>query len=1259
MPDDSSEDKANQEINEIISDVSFGRYKKARMACSRLTLELLQRKAPKAWAKVIIEVVRLFIIIGNYRAALQTIHDVESLKEIPSDTPAQSGTPTLGDGKVESIDDEVELTIPIQGSPNIKNDLDRETQELDLVFELQTAFCKAIRDGKFKNLEKPFEKGLKWISQGEIDSKDITRYTVLVISYITKLVTITKTLKYPESLLKKGTIRADLTKTIELLVNKLQQSNRVNEAHILIQSLNTLAMNPKEKINNLLQLLEHWGNHDSPALLADIYLDIVEVALELRQKHLAKSYVVLALIAYNSVQHILGIKKTLYLQIKLTDDYDDGVIVNSSRINFYAIKELCNVHEKIEDGAGILSLYMDWMEMARVRADFDGYLILSDDLYQMAKQMGLNVPCMHTRAMQIAFFLSRTANTAKTLECIDAVLEDAVSLELPYIHGLLAYLASRAYGAMDRQEAALKFAEIALEKLRPCGPESESMARFQIIQCQKDIIDKSSKQSGGRFQRGRLTSIAQATEELIDMDIKGGMYSEAAEKLLYLASIRFEEFDKPGHTRSELATAALDRAINYSSRLGRRGSKQVLASALQLRATQILMGPGIPTPERRQKSLRDLQRALEYFQQLKMWYQTAAVKQAMGLICQNQNLLESLNHFEAAYSIYEKMGQTIECIGASSLALRTCYSIWKLTGFSKDVSPSLLEALERTSKWLDYRRSELSSLGGLQAIIEKQSLARDYRFQNLGEIAVHYCVESWSAEQAWYWVQKQKARSVSDLMGLGYSSDQYSTRINAESEQVASLLEEHTRLLSKIRDASPGNRLFLRATHARLLERMTRHAELKELLHLQLGQPIEFDELESIFLQDTGFRSNEIVLVDWFSTETDIYMISSRRGEPPRISKLDKSVEYVTQWIADNFTNPDDRENTLDYDPDDPDAPFRDLDFLISNLADLSRPGDLLVLAPSKPIHPIPLHALVLTAGNQSSILIKRNPVLYTPSLTILKHCISRAEKPRAFKLEGIRCAAVYEYPPTQSFRAAEQDMIKSNIEDLGKLLHTRPLWGEDCTKESLRSHFNGASLLHFHGHCYYDPTNILNHALVASGVYNNLAQRNQTHISTKVVQEDMNTLSHRILFLSQELEIPEYGSTIQSQDTGLSISEIFEVELNDPVVTIIACESASQQIGPGDEPLGLATAFLSAGASSYVGTIWEMPCKEARVFSTAFYENILGQKGARIVNLALALQSAIVRVMSIPQSRNYMYWAPLVLHGSWFCQPDIFWRNE
>ncbi|KAK6332562.1 hypothetical protein TWF730_004222 [Orbilia blumenaviensis] len=1256
-------DRSNQEIDEVITDISFGKYTKARLTCSRLLLGFHPGESLKEWAKVIVEVIRLFIIIGNFSAALQTIHDVESLKEIPKDGLEQPQTQISDECSNISVDAEGEQTSSAAGqagnSLEVSIDGDREIQEIDLVFELQTAFCKAMSDGRFHNLQIPFEKGLEWILQDEVETSKITRYTVLLLSYTTKLAAIAETYKFPSGPLRRGKNKESLTKVLRLFINKLKQCSRVDEAHILIRELNSL--DPTAKLPNLLQLLDCWGLYDSPAKLADLHLDIAEAALAARQKGLAKSYAVLALVGYNSTNHLLGIKNTLYLQVKLTDDYDDSVVVKSGRVNFYAIKSLCDFYEQIGDRAGIQNIYVDWTEMARARADLDSYLILSDDLYYMTKQVGSNLTCLHTRVLQIAFFLSRTANTAKTLECIDAVLEDVAKLEIPYLQGLVASLASRTYLAMGRQKSALRFAEIALAKLRPCGPDSESGAKFQLVQCRKERVDNRSK-PGDTHKPGRLANIIRDTEELIAVDLNGEMHSEAADKLLYLASLHYEEFDKSAETRSQSAIHALNRAIKCSSHLKPRESKYIFASAFQLRGAQILIIPGIPTPKEKGKSLKDLQKSLEYFGELNMWYQTAAVKQYMGLVLQNQSWrdqIDSLDCFEAAYLLYEKLGQTTECIAVSSLMLKICYNIWKRSGFSEQVSVGLLEALERTSKWLDYRRSELSALGGLQAIIEKQALARDSQVQNLGEIAFHYCVESRSAEQAWYWVQRQKARSVADLMGLGHASDEYSAKHKVESEQITTLLEEHTRLLSQIRDASPGNRLVLRATHSRLLDRMSRYAELKELINLQLGQPIDFSDLESIFSQDTGPQSYDIVLVDWFSTETDIYMISSRCGTPPRVSKLEKSIGYILERIANNFTDIEDRENTLDSDPDDPDAPFRELDFLISPLADFTRPGDLLVLAPCQPLHSIPLHALVLPTGGRSEILIKRNPVIYTPSLTIFKHCVSRAEKPREFRSEGIRCAAVYEYPPTQPFRAAEQAMIKSNIDNLGSLLNTKPLWGNNCTKEALRSHFNGASLLHFHGHCHYDSVNILNHSLVTSGVYNNLALGIRSLSSTKLIEDDKNTLSNRILFLGQKYEGLEFEYSIRPQNTGLSISEIFEVQLADPVVTIIACESASQQIGPGDEPLGLATAFLCAGASSYVGTIWEMPCEEARVFSTAFYENILSQKGARTVNLAFALQSAVLKVMSIPKSRNYMYWAPLVLHGSWFCQSGVFWKNK
>ena len=75
-----------------------------------------------------------------------------------------------------------------------------------------------------------------------------------------------------------------------------------------------------------------------------------------------------------------------------------------------------------------------------------------------------------------------------------------------------------------------------------------------------------------------------------------------------------------------------------------------------------------------------------------------------------------------------------------------------------------------------------------------------------------------------------------------------------------------------------------------------------------------------------------------------------------------------------------------------------------------------------------------------------------------------------------------------------------------------------------------------------------------------------------------------------------------------LSVSELFTTNLPSGGVhfTIIACDSGkSQDIAPGDEPLGIIPALLHAGATSVLGCQWPIDSCAGRAFSEAFYEEL------------------------------------------------------
>ena len=79
----------------------------------------------------------------------------------------------------------------------------------------------------------------------------------------------------------------------------------------------------------------------------------------------------------------------------------------------------------------------------------------------------------------------------------------------------------------------------------------------------------------------------------------------------------------------------------------------------------------------------------------------------------------------------------------------------------------------------------------------------------------------------------------------------------------------------------------------------------------------------------------------------------------------------------------------------------------------------------------------------------------------------------------------------------------------------------------------------------------------------------------------------------------------------------------------------------PGDEILGFARAFLSAGACSLVATLWTVADEETAAIMEAFYRRLLAGTGP-----SAALRGA--QLERVANGDHPFYWAPFVLLGRW-----------
>lgn len=115
--------------------------------------------------------------------------------------------------------------------------------------------------------------------------------------------------------------------------------------------------------------------------------------------------------------------------------------------------------------------------------------------------------------------------------------------------------------------------------------------------------------------------------------------------------------------------------------------------------------------------------------------------------------------------------------------------------------------------------------------------------------------------------------------------------------------------------------------------------------------------------------------------------------------------------------------------------------------------------------------------------------------------------------------------------------------------------------------------------------------------------------------------------------------SYLETPRGRLTLGEILEMELTADLVVLSGCETGAGLSRPGDELLGLARAFLHAGAGSLVASLWPVDDRATRSLMGHFYRHLKTSGPGAALRLA---QQAIRREMPHPY-----YWAGFVHVGA------------
>ena len=212
--------------------------------------------------------------------------------------------------------------------------------------------------------------------------------------------------------------------------------------------------------------------------------------------------------------------------------------------------------------------------------------------------------------------------------------------------------------------------------------------------------------------------------------------------------------------------------------------------------------------------------------------------------------------------------------------------------------------------------------------------------------------------------------------------------------------------------------------------------------------------------------------------------------------------------------------------------------------------------------------------------LIEHCEVSYAPSAAILQQCLQRGE-------HALNRALLMGVSDEQTPRIANE------IQSLSEMFpHATAFISRSATTEALRRHSTSADVVHLACHGQFRSDNPL-------------------------------------------------FSALRLADGWFTVRDAYSLKLDNALVTLSACETGANVVAPGDELIGLARGFFSAGARSVLLSLWMVDDETTDQMMVDFYRETKTQR-----SLSASLRAAQLKMLK--ERPHPFFWSPFVLVGHW-----------
>ena len=612
-----------------------------------------------------------------------------------------------------------------------------------------------------------------------------------------------------------------------------------------------------------------------------------------------------------------------------------------------------------------------------------------------------------------------------------------------------------------------------------------------------------------------------------------------------------------------------------------------------------------------------VQRAIEYFRESLTTYPTGDAHYNLALaFAYSENLDSAVTHLNQALELYERDGYRNQ----QSLTLGNMGVINYRRGNLVESIPSLREAI----RIIEELRSNVSSVDVRTSFISNKHYLYEYMIAAL--------VDSGLIAEGFEYVERAKARSFLDLLGnkaIGESK--------SRSPELQRLIDQESAVQERM--ASIINNPDSSSTYLDLLETQQELiADIQlldpEYVSVKTIDPASVQELQSLLDDSTvlieyfvGQYSSYVFLVSRDTVVARPLKLGSRQGFEQRIEKLRRQLYYEFPRKKMGFI----REARIQKDmttqealaawreePTDATWQYQLLTLysqLVQPVDEFIGDAEFVYIVPHGALHHLPFQALIARPSNLDKVKshiprprfwIEDVAIAYLPSASVLKFARNRTG------------------------RNNEDALIIGDPAYADPQYRRRPLPGALVEADSVAAFVQ-------------DPLVLKREEAEESVVKAKIGSQSLVHFATHGELNKKDPLNSRILLAS---------ATPEGQNDGdLTVSEVFNLDMNASLVTLSACQTAQLAseggFSAGDDLVGLTRSFLYAGTPSVIASLWYVDDKATLAWMVNFYDGWLMHRKSKVE----AARYAALTLLNNPADPDWVfpyYWSAFVFIGDW-----------